>query len=149
MQTTMPRSTSERRQHAVELLESSDQLWLATAGPVSGPHVIPVAFVWDGSSITMATFAESRTAANLRDDPRARLAVGSPADVVVLDGDVSFVAVGEIETEIADRFAAVSHDPRIMRGFVYLLFLPRRILVWNGFHEFKGRTVMADGSWRD
>lgn len=149
MQTPMRRSTSERRRHAVEMLESGHQLWLSTASPQSGPHVIPVAFVWNGSSITMATSADSRTAANLRHDPRARLAVGSPADVVVLDGDVSFVAVDDMDTEMADRFAAVSHDPRVMPGFVYLRFAPRRIQVWNGFHEFEGRTVMAGGHWRD
>lgn len=148
LQTAPPRSTSERRSHAVELLESTHQLWLSTAGRDSGPHAIPVAFVWNGSWITMATFVHSRTASNLRDDPRARLAVGSPTDVVVLDGEVSFVAVGEIDTEVADRFAAVSHDPRVMPGFVYLRFTPRRIQAWNGFHEFEGRTVMADGRWR-
>jgi hypothetical protein len=109
--------------------------------------MIPVAFVWNSSWVTMATFVESRTTANLRDDPRARLALGSPADVVVLDGDVSFVAVDEIDIEMADRFAAVSHDPRTMPGFVYLRFVPRRIQAWNSFYEFEGRTVMAGGRW--
>lgn len=149
MQTPAPRSTTERRSHAGELLENTHQLWLSTAGRESGPHVIPVAFVWNGSWVTMATFVKSRTAANLRVDPRARLAVGSPADVVVLDGEVSFVAVDDMDTEMADRFAAVSHDPRVMPGFVYLRCTPRRIQVWNGFHEFEGRTVMAGGHWRD
>jgi nitroimidazol reductase NimA-like FMN-containing flavoprotein (pyridoxamine 5'-phosphate oxidase superfamily) len=148
LQAAPPRSAIERRSDTVELLESAYQLWLSTSGPESGPHLIPVAFVWNGSWITMATFVESRTAANLRDDPRTRLAVGSTADVVILDGDVSFVAVDEMDTETADRFAAVSHDPRVMPGLVYLRFTPRRIQAWNGFHEFDGRTVMAGGNWR-
>jgi nitroimidazol reductase NimA-like FMN-containing flavoprotein (pyridoxamine 5'-phosphate oxidase superfamily) len=148
LQAAPPRSAIERRSDAVELLESAYQLWLSTSGPEGGPHLIPVAFVWSGSWITMATFVESRTAANLRDDPRARLAVGSTADVVILDGDVSFVAADEMDTETADRFAAVSHDPRVMPGLVYLRFTPRRIQAWNGFHEFNGRTLMAGGNWR-
>jgi hypothetical protein len=148
VQTAPPRSTIQRRGDALEMLNGGHQLWLSTAAPESGPHVIPVAFVWDGSLITMATFVVSRTAANLRADPRARLALGSTADVVVLDGDVSFVAVDEMDTDTADRFAAVSYDPRVTPGLVYLRFAPRRIRAWNGFHEFDGRTVMADGRWR-
>lgn len=148
MPTAPPRSAIERRSDTVELLKSAHQLWLSTSGPEGGPHLIPVAFVWNGAEITMATFVESRTAANLRDDPRARLAVGSTADVVILDGDVSFVAVDEMDTEMADRFAAVSHDPRVMPGLVYLRFTPRRIQAWNGFHEFDRRTLMTGGSWR-
>ncbi len=148
MQTAPPRSAIERRRDTVELLESAYHLWLSTSGPEGGPHLIPVAFVWSGSWITMATFVESRTVANLRDNPRARLAVGSTADVVILDGDVRFVAVDEMDTETADRFAAVSHDPRVMPGLVYLRFTPHRIQAWNGFHEFDGRTLMAGGSWR-
>jgi hypothetical protein len=148
VQAAPPRSAIERRSDTRTLLESAHQLWLSTAGPEGGPHLIPVAFVWNGSWITMATFEESRTAANLRADPRARLAVGSTADVVILDGDVTFVAVEDMDTETADRFAAVSHDPRVMPGLVYLRFTPRRIQAWNGFHEFDGRTLMTDGTWR-
>ena len=36
-----------------------------------------------------------------------------------------------------------------MPGFLYLRVLPARIQVWNGFHEYGGRTVMLDGCWLD
>ena len=58
MQSAPPRSAIERRSDTLELLESGYQLWLSTSSPEGGPHVIPVAFVWNGSWITMATFVQ-------------------------------------------------------------------------------------------
>ncbi len=104
-----------------------------------------MSFVWDGDVITMATFAASRTAQNLRPYPRARLAFGRTDDVVVVDADVEFV---DMDAITAAAFALVSHDPRQMPGLTYLRCRPDRILVWNGFHEFQGRTVMTRGQWR-
>ncbi|MEO3762602.1 hypothetical protein [Streptomyces sp. B8F3] len=62
----------------------------------------------------------------------------------VLDG---LLPVREMTTDVADRFAAVSNDPRQMPGYVYIRLLPRRIQVWNGFHELSGRTVILKGEW--
>ena len=57
--------------------------------------------------------------------------------------------VDQIASSTVDALARVTHDPRVMPGLTCLQVAPRRILVWNGFHEFEGRTVMADGRWLD
>lgn len=126
-------------------------MWLSTGGH-TGPHLIPVAFVGDGDgdgdAIVTATGAGSKTVRNLRETGRARVAVGTTSDVVMVDAALDgLVSVPEVATDLADRFAAVSHDPRQMPGYVYIRLLPRRIQVWNGFHEFPGRTVMLKGAW--
>lgn len=141
-----PRTTTERRQHAVSQLVSQRELWLAT-GSDDGPHMIPVCYVWDGRHVTMATYEHSRTTANIRANGTARVAIGAYDDVTMIDGTVELVPVAEIEPEVADAYAQVSFDPREMPGLVYLQFTPRRAQVWNGFHEFSGRTVMRDGAW--
>lgn len=141
-----PRTTTQRREHAQAQLATQHELWLAT-GSETGPHMIPVCYVWDGQRITMATFEDSPTAANIRANRTARVAVGHHDDVTMIDGSVMPIAVAEIEPDIADAFAQVSHDPRVMPGFVYLRLTPRRVQVWNGFHEFTDRTVMRNGSW--
>lgn len=66
----------------------------------------------------------------------------------MVDADLdAFVAPTEMATPVADRYAAVSHDPRHMPGYVYIRLRPERIQVWNGYHEFSGRTVMLNGQW--
>lgn len=122
-------------------------MWLSTGG-YTGPHLIPVAFVGDGDAIVTATGEGSKTVRNLRETGRARVAVGTTSDVVMVDATLDgLVSVPEVATDLADRFAAVSHDPRQMPGYVYIRLLARRIQVWNGFHEFPGRTVMLKGEW--
>lgn len=122
-------------------------MWLSTGGR-SGPHLIPVAFVSDDDAIVTATGENSKTVRNLRETGRARVAVGTTADVVMIDTVLDgLVQVPEVATDLADRFAAVSHDPRQMQGYLYIRLRPRRVQVWNGFHELRGRTVMRKGEW--
>lgn len=147
--TIAPRPLAERRDAARHRLSTHHRLWLATGSDGRGAHLIPVSFVWTGEHLTMATFERSRTMANLRAHPRARLAIGETDDVVAIDGDVSIVEVADVDGTIADRYAQVSHDPRRIPGFLYLYLRPDRIMVWNGFHEYGGRTVMLGGCWLD
>ncbi|WP_210749841.1 hypothetical protein [Nocardia vermiculata] len=107
-----------------------------------------MAFVEDGAAIVTATGANSKTVRNLRGSGRARVAVGTTSDVVMVDATLDgLISVNEVVADLADRFAAVSHDPRQLPGYIYIRLRPRRIQVWNGFHEFAGRTVMLDGEW--
>lgn len=142
-----PRGLDQRRDAALERLAASHQFWLATGGGRHGVHLIPVAYVWDGTTLTTATFERSRTAANIRADERVRVAVGDTADVVMIDATASVVPVAEIDQESADGYAEVSADPRTAPGFIYIRIIPQRVQVWKGLHEFPGRTVMADGEW--
>jgi hypothetical protein len=145
------RSLDQRRADALERLGISHQMWLATGSDGHGAHLIPVAYTWSVNTVTLttATFERSRTAANLHATPRARVAIGDTADVIMIDAIASLIPVDGIDTDSADRYALVSHDPRAMPGLVYIQFTPRRVQVWNGFHEFPGRTVMIDGQWLD
>lgn len=147
----VPRSLAERRAYARERIESGFQMWLATGGDGRGAHLIPVAYTWADSVLYTATFARSRTVANIEAHPQARAAVGTTADVVMIDASASLIDVADIEVDIAERYAAVSTDPRNYPNgtFVYVRLQPRRIQVWNGFHEFAGRTVLRDGGWLD
>lgn len=147
----VPRSLAERRAYARNRLETGFQMWLATGSDGHGAHLIPVAYVWDGSTLWTATFAKSRTVVNIKGHPQARVALGDTADVVMIDTSASLVAVADIDADIAEHYAKVSTDPRAYPEgtFVYLRLRPRRIQVWNGLHEFVGRTVMRDGRWLD
>jgi hypothetical protein len=143
------RSLSERRAAARERLAAGGNLWLASAGDGHGPHMIPVSYVWTGERIVTATFGRSRTVGNVRSCPSVRAAIGSTADVLMIDAIASVAGASDIGSEVADAYAQASGVPRSTPGFVYLQLAPQRMQVWRGRQEFAGRTVMLDGHWLD
>lgn len=147
--TPIPRSLDQRRADALDRLDTHFQMWLATGSDGYGAHLIPVAYVWNAHTLTTATSERSRTAANLATTPQARVAIGSTDDVIMIDATATLIPVDTIDPDTADSYARISHDPRTMPGFAYIQLTPQRIQVWNGFHEFPGRTVMTNGHWLD
>ena len=141
------RNLPERREAALEHLRSNINLWLATASDGHGPHLIPVSYWWDGARLTTATSENSRTARNIRVQPRVRATVGSTGDVLMIDATAEMVSWGEIEETVAEGYARASGVPRSMPGCVYVRLVPQRMQVWKGSAEFSGRTVMRAGEW--
>ena len=74
-----------RAADARSTLQSNPDGWLATGAPDGQPHLIAVSTCWTGSDVVIATLAGSRTARNLATTRTARLALGAPDDVVMLD----------------------------------------------------------------
>lgn len=132
------------------MLQSRSHLWLST-GNSSGPHLIPLGFVWDGTKITMMTGEHSVTTKNIRANGAARAAIGEPDDVIIVDGTVSIFNIDDIDLEVVKKFAGMNHDriltPEVLAERAWLVLTPTRILVWNGFHENINRTVMRGGRW--
>jgi len=140
------RSPRERRADVQHMLSTQRQLWLASAAGDQA-HLIPLAFAWDGITITMVTSRLSRTARNLRASGWARAAVGSPLDVVIIEGPVSFSEPSEASQEVLAIFATLPLNPQRVPGAIGVHLTPRRILAWRGPAEMTGRTVMRDGMW--
>jgi general stress protein 26 len=145
MNQVQPRPLAERRKAAMERLRSNSNLWLATASDGRGPHLIPLAYWWDGSRLTTATFEGSRTLKNVRAQPKVRAAIGSTGDVLMIDATATIATVADIAdiAEVAERYAQASgNDPQSVPGFVYIQLVPERIQLWKGVAEFTGRTVV-------
>ncbi len=141
-----PRSPQTRRADVERLLRTENHLWLATSGQ-DGPHLVPLAFGWDGTRLIMMTKPGNRTAANLRADPRARASLGSTRDVVIVDGLVTIGDPADAPAETKALFARLPLNPERVPGVVALWLTPHRIQAWRHFGEMPGRTVMADGTW--
>lgn len=142
------RTRAERRADTLEVLTVQRHLWLATAG--DDVHLVPLAFTWDGERLVMVTKAATRTVRNLRATGRARAALGSALDVILIDGD----------TTITDPAADPAADPAGLRaayarlpipagvpGTVGVLLVPRRVLAWRNMAEIADREIMRDGAW--
>jgi hypothetical protein len=143
------RSLAQRREAALEHLRSNSNLWLATASDGQGPHLIPVAYWWDGAHLTTATFENSRTLRNIRVQPKVRAAIGNTGDVLMIDARAAITDVAGIDEAAAEGYAQASGVPRSAPGFAYVQLVPQRMQVWKGPAEFSGRTVMRAGVWLD
>jgi nitroimidazol reductase NimA-like FMN-containing flavoprotein (pyridoxamine 5'-phosphate oxidase superfamily) len=144
-----PRSAAERKQHALERLEREEDAWVASASADGLPHLIPLSYRWDGSTLLLSTPASSLTTRNLLAAGRVQLALDGTRDVILVHGTVEAVAPAELSREEGDAFAAhTGFDPRTLSTpYAYLRVAPRRILAWREVDELDGRELMRAGRW--
>jgi hypothetical protein len=126
-------------------------MWLATADAEGRPHLIAVSAWWDGKDLIVATRETSRTAANLTLGREAKLASGSPAEVILVDAVVVLSVPGSEAGAVADGFArALGWDPRqVGEGWAFYRLRPSRIQAYRGYEELEGRFVMRHSRWLD
>jgi nitroimidazol reductase NimA-like FMN-containing flavoprotein (pyridoxamine 5'-phosphate oxidase superfamily) len=142
------RDTTQRIADVRGALGAESDVWLATSGE-SGPHLVPISFVWTGTEIVVATPEANRSATNLIERPRCRLALGSTSDVVLIDGSARPVAV-DSEPYASTFMTRLGWDPRWNdEPYVYLVNTPSRILAWRSEAEIADRAIMRRGVWVD
>jgi PPOX class probable F420-dependent enzyme len=71
-------------------------VWLSTVRPDGAPHLVPIWFTWDGTSLLVFSKPEAQKVRNLRTHPVAMLALGEPED----DFDV---ALAEARVRLLDE----------------------------------------------
>ncbi|MGC1238455.1 MAG: pyridoxamine 5'-phosphate oxidase family protein [Acidimicrobiales bacterium] len=147
----MTRSPDQRKSDALaKLTTKGENIWVASASPIGAVHLVPVSHTWNGSNVVVATEPESRTVTNVSTNGRVRLALGETRDVVMIDAVlVESVPVARSTADLADAYATqAGWDPRTDGGdYVYLVFRPDRILVWQEGEDLTGRTIMRNGTW--
>ena len=144
------RSPEERKADAQAKLAAVEaNVWIASASPTGAVHLVPVTHTWNGSQVVVATGSGSRTVANVRANPQARLALGESRDVVMIDAVlVEAVSTSEAPAAMAEGYAAqAGWDPRTEVDNLYLVFGPQRIQVWREGEDPAGRSVMRNGAW--
>ncbi|WP_128435814.1 pyridoxamine 5'-phosphate oxidase family protein [Streptomyces cyaneus] len=144
------RPAKQRKQDTLNRLEHDEDVWVATAEVDGGvPYLVPLSYLWDGSTLLLATPAGSPTGRNLRTTGRARLGVGPTRDVVMIEGTVDTIAPAQLPEEVADRFAArTGFDPRrLSTPYLYFRVRPQRVQAWREANELDGRELMRDGEW--
>ena len=147
-----PRHPAQRKADVLAKLAGAADCWVASASARGDAYLIPLSYLWDGQRIVLATPGTSRTARNLRRAGRVRLGWGPTRDVVIVEGTVTVVGLDEVDSALADGFAAAAgFDPRRSAEespYVYLVVTPQRIQAWREANELAGREVMVDGEWQ-
>ena len=144
------RGAEQRKADVLAALDDNHDVWLATADGSGRPHLIAVSCWWDGSRVIITTTTGSRSARNLVSTGLARLAIGDPDDVIVIDASVEDrIGVSEADSALAAGFAnAVGWDPRqIGEDWAFFRLRPVRVQAYRGYDELEGRDVMRDGDW--
>ncbi|WP_181795549.1 pyridoxamine 5'-phosphate oxidase family protein [Streptomyces sp. WELS2] len=144
------RSVQQRTEDARHRLEHDADAWVATAAADgAAPHLVPLSFVWDGTSLLIATTADSPTGRDLVATGRARLGVGSPRDVVLIEGVAQAVTPEDLPEEDAEVFAGkTGFDPRRLADrYLYFRVVPRRVQAWAEESDPHGGELMRDGRW--
>lgn len=149
--TDAPRERSERLRDTRAKLDSEVDLWVATASPAAGVHLIPLSYLWDGDTILVSTPRTSVTSRNLLAEPMVRLGLGPTRDVVMIDAVAEPVGPGELPAAPAAAFAAkTGFDPREETPpYQYFRLRPTRIQAWREASELAGRDLMRDGRWQE
>lgn len=144
------RTAAQRVADTRALFEGNPAGWLATASPEGEAHVIAVSACWTGEALLIATRGDSPTARNLAAAGTAKLALGTPADAVIVDlAVVERRASGPGSGEVGERFtSAMGWDPAAEPGaWDYFLCAPRRVQAYRGYGERPGSTIMREGRW--
>ena len=144
------RTAKQRKQDTLRRLEHDEDAWVATAGEDGGaPYLVPLSFVWDGTTLLFATPAASPTGRNLVSTGVARLGIGPTRDVVMVEGTVVMLTPDDLPEEDAEIFASqTGFDPRqLTTPYLYFRIRPQRVQAWREANELKGRDLMRDGEW--
>jgi hypothetical protein len=148
--TPPPRTQLQRKQDVLYRLEQDIDAWVATADPASGtPYLVPLSFLWNGSTLLVATPAASPTSRNLQATGKVRLGIGPTRDVVLIEGTAQALMATEIPSEVGDAFAAkTGFDPRQLTSpYLYFRIQPLRLQAWREANELQGRELMRGGDW--
>ena len=144
------RTPQQRKADTLRRLENDVDTWVATADPATGiPYLVPLSFLWDGTTVLISTPAASPTSRNLRATGRVRLGIGPTRDLVLIEGTVQAeTAAAEISAETGDAFAAkTGFDPRELSGYAYFRIRPQRLQAWREANELAGRDLVRGGDW--
>lgn len=146
-----PRSAEQRMLDALALLRTKEvDGWVATSSSSGIAHLVPLSIAWDGECVLVATEPSPVTTKNLQAGGRARIALGSTRDVVMIDAELESVepAISVDTEQVRCYIAQAGWDPRDAGAeFVMLRLRPSRMQAWREANEIADRTLMRDGAW--
>jgi Pyridoxamine 5'-phosphate oxidase len=148
--TAPARTKAQRKLDTLHRLERDVDAWVSTAASDGGtPYLVPLSFMWDGTTVLVATPASSPTGRNLAATGKVRLGIGATRDVVLIEGTAQTIGADELPGEVGDAFAAkTGFDPRLLASpYLYFRIRPQRIQAWRESNELSGRELMRDGEW--
>lgn len=91
----MPDTTKPQNAHAEERLRSEPIIWLTSVRSDGRPHLVPVWFYWDGSTILIFSQPDNQKIRNIRQNPNVMLALEAKdegGDIVLFEGKAELLS---------------------------------------------------------
>jgi hypothetical protein len=139
---------------ARRLLDSANPARLAYVGRDGTPRVVPVGFLWDGTSIVIGTVPGSAKVAALRERPAVALTIDTsppawPPNVLLVRGTATVTLVDGVFPEYVEasrKITPAEAFPAWQEGVSALYDQMARIDVtptWATVHDFETRIPQA------
>lgn len=132
--------TRERDAHIDRRLRTAPIIWLVTTRGDGRPHLAPVWFLWDGSSVLIFSYPNTQKVRNLRRNPAVMLALDTADDgndVVMIEGRAAILDDPTVRATLpafAEKYAALrSSTPEEWadRFSQALRVTPTRLISWS------------------
>ncbi len=105
--------------HVDQRLRSDIMLWLSSVRPDGRPHIVPVWFLWDGSTFLIFSQPNTQKIRNLQQNTNVMLALDNTnngSDVIMLEGKAELLDNESVNT--TDSAYVKKYGPSIQRiGF--------------------------------
>src|SRR3954471_10238286 len=141
-----PRNPEQRKADSLNLLEQEVDAWVATADQANGtPYLVPLSFLWEDSTLLIATPAASPTSRNLQATGKVRLGIGPTRDLVLIEGSVQTLSASDVSAELGDAFATkTGFDPRQLSSpYRYFRIQPERLQTWRNPNKLEARELLG------
>jgi hypothetical protein len=89
----------------VSRMEGARNYWICSTRPDGRPHAAPVWGLWFEGAFVFSTGADSRKGRNLAANPEVLVHLESGDDVVILEGTVEIIPVGQADAAWLGRYA--------------------------------------------
>jgi len=118
--------------------------WLTTVRPDGAPHVVPVWFLWDGSTFVVFSKPTARKVRNIAAEGRVMLAIGDAEadfDVQLIEGDARLIerpAVEVLDEQLVRKYGPWMADIALSPAEFAATYsqairvVPTRFLPWRG-----------------
>jgi PPOX class probable F420-dependent enzyme len=113
-----------RDAHIERRLRSEPIIWLSSVRPDGRPHLVPVWFLWDGSSFLIFSQPKAQKVRNLRHNPQVLVAleaIDEGEDVAIFEGRATLLddpAITPLLPAYVEKYAAllqrIKSDPATM-----------------------------------
>jgi PPOX class probable F420-dependent enzyme len=101
--------------HVDQRLREDVVLWLGSVRPDGRPHMVPVWFLWDGSSVLIFSKPNNQKLRNIRHEPRVILALDDTddgEDVITVEGVAELINEPETTPELPAYTAKYEQEMR-------------------------------------
>lgn len=93
--------TQAKDAHVNQRLHSEKMIWISTVRPDGKPHLVPVWYYWDGSTVLIFSQSNSQKVRDLRHSPNVVLALETAKegdDVVLIEGEAVLLNPASVNT---------------------------------------------------